>query len=123
MKPSFNVDIYSTNKVNQLNDSGETHHGVEPGQWTRQDLERVLREVGLTYLQHYQNFGMHEHIVPYPFWDEMRYYRNKAYQLNSIGEAHSGVLHGEWTPENTKAPGIAIFPLNPYPQTTPLGAR
>jgi len=57
--------LYLENKVKQLNDSGETHSGVEPGQWTVSNLNSVLRNVGMNIMQHFERHGRREGIAGY----------------------------------------------------------
>ncbi len=112
MNPIFNEPYYKANKVVSLNNSGEAHSGVEAGQWTIADLDRVLDSISMTYLQHYIQFGAAEGVSPYTEFIELVYLENKARSSNINGESHSGIPIYGWTAENMKTV-LAMYGMNP----------
>lgn len=57
--------IYLNNKVNQLNQTGESHSGVKAGEWTVSEFQKVLIKLKMNILEHFERFGRFEGINAY----------------------------------------------------------
>lgn len=97
----FNVAAYKANKLAQVIADGQA---VPEGftEWNEAALNAAMEAAGLSYWDHYTQYGTAEGINPSSAFNTDEYLQKKADQLNNLPEGQQQPLPdgtlGEWTP-------------------------